>query len=449
MIAAMEFLAAQLALAVFGAGAGFHPSARSMSVASRISISLCAGAVALTLEGILFSLVGIPWTVFGLSVPLCSLSAACAMRWRKLPAQPREPFRARRAVALWSVLVCGVALLLAAFSFSSSSATSADFLLFWGVKAVRFADARGIDANFLRGPFTFHAVPEYPPLVPVVQAWGCLVAGKMPWRVAPVSSVMWLAFTVPIVLERCRRVLGDDEATSVTAFWTAALSISLAYSYSGGNAEAPLLFFETVALAWLMTEDPSESRFVPMIALSGAALAKVEGSLAVALITVGALLRSDGRGLARSAARALVLAAVPAAAVGTWFLYQASQRLPVGYRAHGASLFTLHPGNLRGTLTAMLQFLNAGSLWLPWVLSFSLLLLFPGVWRRVLPALLLIGGLLAFFLFDYLHDAAVPRIRIEWTLPRVSQPALSAAILAAGLASLWPRSAPACGERSR
>lgn len=449
MIAGVEFLAAQLVLAIFGAGAGFHPSVRSMSVASRVAISLCAGSVALTLEAILFSLVGIPWTILGLSLPLFFLSAAYTVWWRRLPLRPREPFQLRRAVAVWSSLICGAALLFLVLSFSSSSATSADYLLFWGVKAVRFAGARGISADFLRDPFTFHAVPEYPPLLPVVQGWGCLVAGKMPWRIAPVLSAMWLALSLPIVLERCRRVLQDDEAASVTGFWTAALSISLVHSYSGGNAEAPLLFFETVALVWLMTEQgPSESRFVPMIALCGAALTKVEGSVAVALIAAGTLLQSDRRDLARSAARALLLAAVPAAAVGTWFLYQASQKLPVGYQAHGA-LFLLHPNNLGGTLTAMLQFSSAGSLWVPWVLSLLFLLLFPEAWRRVSPALLLIGGSLAFFLFDYLHDATVPRLRIEWTLPRVSQPALSATILAAGLASLWPRSAPASHDRSQ
>ncbi len=96
MIEGVKFLAAQLALAILGAGAGFHPSVRSMSVASRIAVSLCAGAVALTLEAILFSLAGIPWTVPGLSVPLLSLSALCAARWRRLPFRPHEPLRVRR-----------------------------------------------------------------------------------------------------------------------------------------------------------------------------------------------------------------------------------------------------------------------------------------------------------------------------------------------------------------
>lgn len=437
MTSALALVAAQLSLAVLGAGAGFHPSVRSMSVAGRAALSMGAGAVALTVEATLFSLAGIPWTVPGLASPLCAISVACAMRWRKLPSPPRRPLRVSRLVLVGCGLVSGAALLFLALSFGSSAATSTDFLLFWGVKAVRFADALGISADFLRNPFTLHAVPDYPPLLPIVQAWGCLVVGKMPWRSAPVISAIWLAASIPIVLERLRRALRDDEAASLTSFWTVALSVSLAYSYSGGNAEAPLLFFETVALVWLMTEQgPSESRFIPVMALCGAGLTKVEGSVAVALLAAGAFLQSVGRGRARSAARALVLAAVPAAAVGTWFLYQASRRLPVGYRTHGV-LFGLHPAHSAGVAEAMLRCLNAGSLWMPWILSLSLLLAFPAAWRRVLSALLLAGGLLVFFFFDYLHDVAVPGERIGWTLPRISQPPLSAAILAAGLASLW------------
>jgi hypothetical protein len=453
MIEGVRFLAAQLALSILGAGAGFHPSVRSMSVASRIAVSLCAGAVALTLEAILFSMAGIPWTMPGLSAPLLFLSAVCAARWRGLPFTPHEPLRARRAVALWSCLAGGVALIYLVLSLSSSAATSTDFPIFWGVKAVRFADDRGISADFLRAPFTGHVMPEYPPLLPIIQAWGCLAAGKMPWKIVPIFSAVWLILSPPIVLERCRRILRDDEAASVTGFWTSALAISLVYSYSGANAEAPLLFFETTALVWLMTEqEASESRFVPLIALCGAALTKVEGSVAVALIAAGTLAQSDRRGLARSAARALLLAAVPAAAVGTWFWYQASRKLPVGFGSRGAGS-ALYPDNLGGTLAAMLQSLNAGSLWLPWIFSLLLLLLplllFPGEWRRVSPAFFLAGGLLAILLFIFLHQETVPRLFVEWILPRVSQPALSAAILAAGLVSLRPRSAPVSRDRSQ
>jgi hypothetical protein len=47
--------------------------------------------------------------------------------------------------------------------------------------------------------------------------------------------------------------------------------------------------------------------------------------------------------------------------------------------------------------------------------------------------------LMAFLIFDYLHDKDDPTLRIEWTSPRVMQPALSAVILAAGVLSLSQR----------
>jgi hypothetical protein len=53
----------------------------------------------------------------------------------------------------------------------------------------------------------------------------------------------------------------------------------------------------------------------------------------------------------------------------------------------------------------------------------------------------LAAGLLLFLTFDYLHDKDDPTERIGWTAPRVTQPALSAVILAAGMLSLRESSA--------
>src|SRR6185369_73792 len=110
----------------------------------------------LTLEATIFSIAGIPWTIPGLGIPLLLLSIVCAFRWRARPATVRAPARLPRGVAVCSAAVC-------ALSLASSSATSVDFLLFWGVKAARYAEARGFDAGLLRSPFFFHAVPDYPP----------------------------------------------------------------------------------------------------------------------------------------------------------------------------------------------------------------------------------------------------------------------------------------------
>jgi len=57
------------------------------------------------------------------------------------------------------------------------------------------------------------------------------------------------------------------------------------------------------------------------------------------------------------------------------------------------------------------------------------------------------AGILAFLAFDYLHDRDDPSERIGWTAPRVTQSALSAVILAAGVLSLT-KATPGAPEAS-
>jgi hypothetical protein len=436
MMTGVGFLLAQAALALLGGGVAFHPSVRSMSLVSRVAVSLCAGAVGLTLEATIFSLIGVPWTIPGLAVPLLLISVVCAARWCKLPGGLPGPPEMRRSVAISCCLVCGVALLYLVLCFASSAAASTDYLLFWGVKAVRFANHRGISAEFLRNPFAIHAVPDYPPLWPIVQAWGCLAAGRMPWRVVPTLSAMWVVAAIPIIFERCRRRLGDDGAAALTAFWTAAISISLVYSLSAGNAEAPMLFFESLAVVWLLTEEKdTESRLVPALALCGAVLTKVEGLAAVVLVASGSFLREGSLPRGRALMKSLALVAWPVAAVSVWFAYQWSISMPVGYRPHGEFLI-LYGHNLGVILREMMASLNAGSLWLPWLVALFFLARSASDWRVAAPALTLAFGLMLFLVFDYLHDKDDPSQRIRWTAPRVTQPALSAAVLGAGVLSV-------------
>ena len=435
MIAGVLFLGGQLVLALLGGGVAWHPTVRTLSLPARAAVALCAGSVGLTLEAMLFSLAGIPWTIPALGLPLAVLSAAAAARWRKLPAfaLPRSSIGGWASLA--SLLLVGFALFYLAVCFGSTAASSPDFLYFWGVKAVRFASNRGIDAAFLGHPFTIHAVRDYPPLVPVVDAWGILAAGRMPWRLAPFFSALWFFAAVPILFERCRRRLGDSGSAAVVAFWAVALSISLVASFSAAGAEPPLLFFESVAVAWLLTEDPGESRFVPIVALCGAALTKVEGLVAAVLIVLGVAVRDSVRGSKRAAWRSLAMLFAPAVSVSLWFVYQKSWALPVGYRGHG-EVFVLYGDQLGTILKSLLRRLDAGSYWIAWALPAFFLLRRAAAWRAAAPALLLTAGLAAFLVFDYLHDSDDPSERIEWTAPRVMQPPLSATILAAGVLTL-------------
>jgi hypothetical protein len=211
------------------------------------------------------------------------------------------------------------------------------------------------------------------------------------------------------------------------------MSVSLANSYSGGNAEAPLLFFESAAVAWLLGRDPEGSGFVVRVLLCGAAMTKVEGSVGVLLMAAGVFFgrRSTLRGRLRAS---LALAAWPALGVSTWFVYQASRSLPVGFNAHGR-LLELFPRNSVKILEGLVRNLDAGSLWLPWIFAVLWIVVFRVPGKVAVPAACLGAGLLLFLVFDYLHDRRDPTERIGWTAPRVAQPALSATLLAAGFAS--------------
>ena len=437
MMQAALFLAAHLALPLFGLPVAVHPSLRGAPLPARAAAAFAAGAVALTVEATLFSILGIGWSAASLASPLLVASLGIAMAWARRPVPAEARAGASRWVAAAATALAGLAVVHLGLSLFTARATSTDFLLFWGVKGARFAAAGGIDADLLRRGFSHHLVPDYPPLVPIVFSWSALVAGELPWQFAPSLAVLWLVAAIPLVAVFLRRRLPSNTATAVVAFWTVAVAISIVHSASGGNAEAPLLFFETAALAALLAErreDPATSRFFPALALSGAALTKVEGSVAVGLILAGVALRDSLERRPRPLVRLLPLAAAPIVCLAVWFAFQATHGLPVGYRTHG-ELADVHVRHLSSVLVGMARHLDAGTAWFSWVVPLALL---AASGRRsraaLLPALSLGAGLLLFFLFDYLHDPTDPSIRIAWTLPRISQPCLSALILAAGLA---------------
>ena len=436
-MSAIAFSAAHFAVALFGLPAAFHPSLRGARPAVRASAAFAAGAVALTLEATLLSIFRVPWSVALLSLPLLGISLALTIRWSRhpFPRDRRPP--ASGTLGLAAAVAGGLALIHLVLSLATARATSADFLFFWGVKGARFAAARGIDSNLLGDFFSHHMVPDYPPLVPILYSWSTLVAGELPWQFATVLSAFWILAATPLLVFFLRRTMPPDAAVAVTAFWTVALAISAVRSFSGGNAEAPLLFFETVALAALLAERPDEtgrSRFFPALALSGAALTKVEGSVAVLLIVAGVALRDLLERRPRVVRRLLPLAAAPLACTAVWFAFQATHGLPVGYRTHGG-LSEVHFRYVDSALTEFGRHLGAGTAGLSWIIPVALLVASARRLRpNLVPAVSLATGLLLFFFFDYLRDPTDPAIRIGWTLPRVSQPALSAVILAAGLA---------------
>jgi hypothetical protein len=412
---------------------------RSWSWSGRAAAAFAVGGVVVTVESTLLTLLGVawdPWIVFGLPI----LLAAWLARRAGHKARPaRTPFRPGILAAAIAIVAGSVAIGYMAWSLATSHATSTDFLLFWGVKAVYLAKLEGVDASWLAWPFFGHAQPFYPPLVPTLDAWSILAAGRMPWRTAPLVMFFWFLAAAVLVLEISRRRLGDRGAVLLAAFWMAALSASLMASFSGGNAEAPLLLYETAAGLLLLTEgkDPSAGRrLLTGLFLAGAVLTKIEGTVASSLLILGAVL---GDLLARRPILRRELAAllVPPLSAGLlWWTYLRHFHVTANYSGRGR-LAELHWDRLGDLVGPMLVHLRAGTLWLAWILpALALAVTIRRCWRPVLPAIVTTVGLLLFFLFIYLHETSSQTMRISWEIPRTSQPALSLLILAAAIG--WP-----------
>ncbi len=430
----LTFLAAYLLLIPAGIFGACLPIVRELGRPTRAASAMLCGAIALTAEALVFSLAGIEWTLASLLIPLVTASALAAWFLCRLPESP-GPENAYPGFPAALIVVVATAHLVAMLA--TSRATSIDFTYFWGVKAVHFAENGGIDDALLRWQYFLHAVPDYPQLVPVTQSLGVLVLGRMAWVGAPLSTALWLLAGLPVVAALLAMSMPLRRAWMLAAFWYAAMAVSLASSYSGGNAEAPLLVFETLGALAVYT-CAKEPRLMPFatLMLCGAAMTKVESLVAIAAIAGGAFARDLEDGVRSAARNAAILVSGPAIALGLWFGYQFGSGMRVGYRPHG-ELSQLHWDHLAAILRAFPENFAAGTFGLSWVIPLTILVvMLPPDRRRIaslLPLLLPVVALVLFFVFDYLHDAGDATERIGWTLPRISQPALSMLILVAGL----------------
>ena len=412
---------------------------RQWSGMGRAAAAFAVGAIVVAAESTALTLLGVAWNPWIVLGPPILLGAWLFLRARRAPRPERRGYRPGVLAAAIGALVAAVAVGYMAWSLGTSRATSTDFLLFWGVKSVYLAKFRGVDASWMALPFLGHTQPFYPPLVTTLDAWGILAAGRMPWRSAPLMALVWLAAASVLVLEIARRRLGDRDATLVAAFWTAALSTSLVASYSGANAEAPLLLYETAAGLLLLTEDErpgSSRRWLTGLLLAGAVLTKIEGTIGSGLLILGVVIRDR---LARrpTSRRELAALVIPPLCAGLlWWTYLRRFGIPAAYSGRGR-LAELHWDRLPELVGPMLQRLSAGTWWVAWIVP-ALVLLAAGrrCWRRLLPALAAALGLMLFFLFVYLHETRPQAERIGWEIPRTSQPPLSLLILSAAVC--WP-----------
>jgi len=440
-------------LALCGGAAAWHPALRRTPLLVRTSAALACGTLALAVEAILWALLGIPWTTLTLALPLAGVSCTLALLWARTATPCQHPaLGPSRPIALVAAGIALGALAHFALAALTSLGSASDLVLFWGVKGLHFAAAGGPDPATLAGAFAAHTHPSYPPLYPVLLAWWTLLAGALPWRLVPVASSLYLAAALPLVYHLLRRACPPDLAAGVTALWATALSAALVQARSAGNAEPLLLLFVTVAVTALLTEPQPPAavpRWTAALALSGAVLTKNEGAVAAVLLVGGVMLR-DRLWRRRPAARALLgLAWPPLAAWTLWLVLRLVCGLPLTdpIREPALVMSFAHVGTI---LAAASEHLGAGSRGLAWLVPLAVLAVRCRGQSlvRVVPALVLGGGLPAFLFVYYLHAVGDPSQLIDWTFPRVTLPALSALIIAAGVATALPEAAPRPGDET-
>ena len=389
--------------------------------AARIGFAFLAGALLLTIEATLFTIVGLRWSAFALALPLLVASA--------FRLEDRRAHLSGQVGRLSSIGIVIAIMAIAHFLLSiiTTQSVSPDFVLFWGTKASRFALAHSLDPTLLLSRYPPPRV-DYPPLVPIVEAWGALFTRQLPWITAASMSAIWLAAAVPVI----RWLTNSWEAT---AFWTAAMCASQAFSGGGGNAEAMLIAFLSVGAAAIVANET----FIAAIAFAGAALTKEEAFITIAAILVGVIIRD------RHIKRAAILAAATIGGASIWFAYQKRFGLPIGYERFNMRTH-LHWSNLPTIVREAPKSLAAGSFGLAWLVPLVIVIVIavrePRRLINTLPLLVPIPLLFTFFVFLYLQYESALAMRMWWILPRISQPPMSLLILAAAFASFDRMRAP-------
>jgi hypothetical protein len=401
------YIAAYALVPLFGLSLASSIDSRS----ARIGFAFLAGALLLTIEATLFTMVGIRWSIVGLSLPL--LVASGIMFWRQRPVR-----RTDRSVCATLIIV--IACLHFLFSILTTQSINPDYVLFWGTKAVHFAMSRSLDAGYLLSRYAPPRI-DYPPLLPIVQAWGLLFSHQMPWITAAAMSALWLVAAVPVI----NWLTGSIHAT---AFWTAAMAASLAFCGSGGNAEAMLVVYISVGAAAIMARRTS----IAAIAFAGAMLTKEEALVTIGAILIGVVIHD--RGIRRAA----MLAVSSAAGASIWFAFQKIFGMRVGYDRVTLT-HSFHWTNLPTIFREAPKSLAAGCWGLSWLIPLAILIYIavrkPRSLRDAIPLLVPVPLLFTFFVYLYLQYESSLAMKMWWILPRLSQPALSLLILAAAFAA--------------
>ena len=409
----LRFLLPLAFLPLMGSLALAFPGLGQRGFSARLAIRVAAGAVALTGVMLAASIFHLPWKLAWLA-PLAVLPAALG-GFRRRRSELRRPGtfsgQARFGLAAAALAVCAVA-----YAAATARATSSDLYLHWGIKGERFAIARGIDAAFLRSPEHFPLHRDYPPLLPFLYAAGELSAGRFAWGAALLLLPIFLGLTVTAFWGSARDRLGDRPAAEMAALLAWLLGLALTVSLSAGNAEAILLFFETLALSGLLLGEATPAdEWLVSVALTGVVLTKFEGIFFAGLAIAGASLM-----LRRGSERLISLArlgALPAAAAAVWISFCARSGILDSY-AGGIRSGPVVLANLPIVVRELFRAARYESLGLPWIVVAGLLAASKLGRKSLLPISIAVASIFG-NVFIFLHGSDDPSLWITWSAPRL------------------------------
>jgi hypothetical protein len=406
----------------------WHPAFRRFPPLSRAILAGGAGAVLVSFSMTTFALLGVPWSLAGILISSLLVSLALRLTIRETSPPPARE-SAPAALGIVASALAAVAVAAAFVSTAAGAASSPDLIFFWGPKAQQYALARTVDARFLAQPFLQYMHPYYPPLVTNLYALASMAAGRMCWTAATLTFPLLLAslaLGLPGVLRTCA---ARGPAASASALIVCALVSIGIEADIGGNGDMPLLFFETLAMALLLSGAAAGApgQLLAGLLLAGAATTKLEGlpfALAAAVLFV--LVR---RGEARPAWRAAIRLGGPTVlALGAWFAFGASRHLFVGYPGEGA-LLDPHPEHWKIVPRSIGLALAETGHGLPYLVPLAcLLLLARGMTRLSMIPLGVGAALTACLLFIYMDH---PSEWISWSAARVFSPVAILFVLAA------------------
>ena len=393
---------------------------RRVGLPMQLVLAAMVGTCTLAVGMLALALIHVRWTTGLLCLP-----ALFVVLYRRGPRRRPAAATANAGAAI-GLSLSAASLVLLGVALFSGRATSIDYVYFWGTKGFRFAMARGIDLAFLVRPDHYLLHSDYPPFVPLVYAAMSLIGGTRSWWLGLGGTFFFAAGCSLAVWGICRERLHPALAAGYTALGGALIADGLVVPFSGGNAEAILLFFACMALGLLaMFPRQPASEWLAGVALLGAVLTKIEGSVFALLVVLAfGLWRETTPDRWRRLGR---LGLPPLAGLMTWLAYAQYHAMLRWYRQPYGRF------NLHFFLPAAREFVAAASYragYLAWIVPALLWLSSPRRAEGLRPAL--VGtGYAGFALFCFLHGSDDPVGWVHVVAPRLLMTSVVAFLFAA------------------